>query len=238
MTQTGQLLTTKYQWSDLILNSNSLHQLNELSQCTDKNERCLALFFGPPGTGKSLAAALLGKRLQREVYHVSLSQIESKYIGETEKNLELLFRDAERMSWILFFDEADALFGKRTDVKHAHDKYANQEVSYLLQRITDYDGIAILATNFRNNIDDAFIRRLRFVIEFPIPGPRERLQLWKKGLTTYNLAFNSADLNPIAKTFDLSGSAIMQVTQRISEQAASDGRSLTIEKIRSTLAKN
>lgn len=238
MIPTAQLLTTSYDWSALVLNTSSSQLLNELADRGKSNQRGVALFHGPSGTGKSLAAALLGKRLNRDVYSVDLSQLVSKYIGETEKNLEQLFKNAETKRWILFFDEADTLFGKRTDVKDAHDRYANQEVAYLLQRIATYDGIAILATNMRNNIDDAFIRRLHFVVEFPIPAPPERLRIWKQGLTTYNLPFNSADLNQIAQNFDLSGAAIMQVTQKISEQTGSDGRSLTADRIRSTLATN
>src|ERR1044071_9620636 len=116
-----------------------------------------ALFYGPSGTGKTLTATLLGKQFDRDVYRVDLSQVVSKYIGETEKNLEKIFTRAENRNWILFFDEADALFGKRSNVQSAHDKYANQEVSYLLQRVEDYNGLLILASNFKNNIDEAFL---------------------------------------------------------------------------------
>jgi SpoVK/Ycf46/Vps4 family AAA+-type ATPase len=130
-----------------------------------------ALFHGPPGTGKTLTAALVGKEFDIPVYRIDLSMVVSKYIGETEKNLELLFDRAEKKGWILFFDEADALFGKRTDVKDAHDRFTNQEVSYLLQRIEDYNGLVILATNMKSNIDEAFIRRLHLVIHFPLPSP-------------------------------------------------------------------
>ena len=235
MIQTAQLLTTSHEWSDLVLNNSSSQLLNELAECTKTKKACHVLFHGPRGTGKSLAAALLGKRLHREVYTIDLSQVTSKYIGETEKNLEQLFKNAESKNWILFFDEADALFGKRTDVKDSHDRYSNQEISYLLQRIADYDGIAILATNMKDNIDDAFIRRLQYVISFPIPEPPERLRLWKQGLSTYNLPFNSADLNRIAETFDVSGSAIMKVAQRVSNQADNDKKALTMDKIRASL---
>jgi hypothetical protein len=138
------------------------------------------LFYGPPGTGKTFTAMLLGKDVQREVYKIDLSMIVSKYIGETEKNLEQLFSRAKDKNWILFFDEADALFGKRTNVRDAHDKYANQEVSYLLQRIEDYDGLVILATNMKNNIDDAFCRRFNSVLHFPFPEADHRYILWIK----------------------------------------------------------
>jgi SpoVK/Ycf46/Vps4 family AAA+-type ATPase len=124
------------------------------------------LFYGPPGTGKSLAAAVIGKETGTPVYRVNLPGIVSKYIGETEKNLELLFKKAAAEKAVLFFDEADALFGKRSGVKDAHDRYANQEVSYLLQQIEDHNGLVILASNMKANIDPAFIRRLRYVVKF------------------------------------------------------------------------
>jgi hypothetical protein len=138
------------------------------------------LFCGPPGTGKTLTAGVLGNETKKDVYKIDLSMVVSKYIGETEKNLELLFARAEDKDWILFFDEADAIFGKRTSVRDAHDKYANQEVSYLLQRIEDYNGLVILATNMKNNIDDAFIRRFNDIVKFTIPNEEERKEIWQK----------------------------------------------------------
>ena len=131
-----------------------------------KNKRIL--FIGAPGTGKKTFASLIGQQSGKEVYRVDLSIVVSKYIGETEKNLKKIFDEAENKNWILFFDEADALFGKRTNVRDAHDKYANQEVAYLLQRIENYDGLVILATNMKNNIDDAFTRRFHAIIHFPL----------------------------------------------------------------------
>ena len=139
-----------------------------------KGKGVIFLFYGPPGTGKTLTAGLLGNELEIDVYKVDISMVVSKYIGETEKNLELLFARAADKGWILFFDEADALFGKRTGVRDAHDKYANQEVSFLLQRIEDFNGLIILATNMKNNIDDAFIRRFNSIIRFPLPNAEER----------------------------------------------------------------
>lgn len=126
----------------------------------------MVLFSGPTGTGKTLAATVIANELKRPIYKVNLSMVVSKYIGETEKNLEQLFTEAETKNWILFFDEADALFGKRTGVKDAHDKYANIEVSYLLQKIEDHNGLIILATNMKNNIDEAFLRRFRYIVDF------------------------------------------------------------------------
>lgn len=142
-----------------------------------------ALFYGPSGTGKTFTAEILGNELKRDVYKIDLSMVVSKYIGETEKNLELLFSRAEDSGWILFFDEADALFGKRTSVRDAHDKYANQEVSYLLQRIEEYNGLVILATNMKNNIDDAFARRIKTLIKFSIPDEELRARIWRQSFT-------------------------------------------------------
>ncbi|HXB07698.1 MAG TPA: AAA family ATPase, partial [Puia sp.] len=142
-----------------------------------KGYRCL--FHGPSGTGKTFATCILGKETGKQVYRVDLSLVVSKFIGETEKNLELVFARAENKDWILFFDEADALFGKRTNIRDAHDKYANQEVSYLLQRIEEYEGLVILATNMKNNIDDAFLRRFDSDLKFSMPNVEERKKIWE-----------------------------------------------------------
>lgn len=144
-----------------------------------------ALFYGPPGTGKTLCATILGQWAERPVYRVDLSQIVSKYIGETEKNLARLFDQAEHRNWILFFDEADALFGKRTATTDAKDRYANQEVAYLLQRIEDYNGLIILASNLKGNIDEAFARRFQSMIYFPLPNQDQRFQIWKNTLDQF-----------------------------------------------------
>lgn len=197
------------------------------------------LFYGPPGTGKTFTAMILAKDVDREVFKIDLSMIVSKYIGETEKNLEQLFSRAKDKNWILFFDEADALFGKRTNVRDAHDKYANQEVSYLLQRIEDYDGLVILATNMKNNIDDAFCRRFNSVLHFPFPEADQRYILWIKSffpkarITGTQLKIDSKDkedfvfgdrpgsdaiikIDEIAETvkkYELSGGSISNVVQ-------------------------
>ena len=138
-----------------------------------------ALFSGPPGTGKTMAAEVIAHELGVDLYKIDLSQIISKYIGETEKNLDRVFSAAERGNAILFFDEADALFGKRSEVKDSHDRYANVEISYLLQKMEQYDGIAVLGTNMRQYLDGAFLRRLRAIIEFPFPDAALRRGIWR-----------------------------------------------------------
>jgi len=184
------------------------------------------LFYGPPGTGKTFTAQILGNDVNLEVYKIDLSMVVSKYIGETEKNLELLFARAEDKGWILFFDEADALFGKRSNVRDAHDKYANQEVSYLLQRIEDYNGLVILATNMKNNIDDAFIRRFNSVLKFPFPDARQRSMIWNKiispniickeklgGAADEEAIEVDVNLGEAVKKYELSGGNIVNVVQ-------------------------
>jgi SpoVK/Ycf46/Vps4 family AAA+-type ATPase len=138
------------------------------------------LFSGPSGTGKTMAAEIIAKDARLDLYKIDLSSVVSKYIGETEKNLNKIFNEAETSNAILFFDEADALFGKRSEVKDAHDRYANIEIGYLLQKMEEYEGIVILATNLNGNIDDAFLRRMQFVIEFPFPDEKLRLQIWNR----------------------------------------------------------
>ncbi len=175
------------------------------------------LFYGPPGTGKTITAKVLGKETGKTVYKIDLSMVVSKYIGETEKNLELLFARAEDKDWILFFDEADSLFGKRTNVKDAHDKYANQEVSYLLQRLEDYNGLVILATNMKNNIDEAFTRRFNSILKFSFPDATQRVLIWRK-LLPRNSVFRSrlmpdesVNIFESVKKYELSGGNIINI---------------------------
>lgn len=188
------LLQTDLTWNDLVIDKELQQQIQDIVDWLQFNDQLMdewgmkarlkkgyrTLFYGPPGTGKTFTAGLLGKYTERRVYKIDLSMVVSKYIGETEKNLELLFARAEDKGWILFFDEADALFGKRTNVRDAHDKYANQEVSYLLQRIENYNGLIILATNMKNNIDDAFIRRFNSILKFSFPDASQRALIWRK----------------------------------------------------------
>lgn len=233
-------------FNDLVIPEELKEQINELKSWLDFNDELMnkykmknrlkkgyrTLFYGPPGTGKTFTAQILGNDLSKEVYKIDLSMVVSKYIGETEKNLELLFARAEDKGWILFFDEADALFGKRTNVRDAHDKYANQEVSYLLQRIEDYNGLVILATNMKNNIDDAFIRRFNSILKFPFPDQSQRALIWKKSLPTTALfrkkviAGDSSaiteepvDIPETVKKYELTGGNIINIVHYASIKA-------------------
>jgi len=229
----AQLITTELDWQDLVLNSKTLNQIQEIEEWL-KHEHTLmhdwgmknrlkpgyrVMFFGPPGTGKTLTASLLGKYTNKDVYRIDLSLVTSKYIGETEKNLSSLFDKAQNKDWILFFDEADAIFGKRTNVRDAHDKYANQEVSYLLQRIESHPGLVILASNFKSNIDTAFTRRFQSIIEFPMPVAAERLVLWEKNIPPKAGLAKGLDLNTFAKKYELTGANIVNVIQFASLKA-------------------
>ncbi len=229
----AQHLSTQMEWDDLVLDERIVHQIRELENWIRHNDTLLyewgmvkklkpgykALFYGPPGTGKTLTATLLGKYTGREVFRIDLSTVVSKYIGETEKNLASLFDKAEHKDWILFFDEADAIFGKRTGVRDAHDKYANQEVSYLLQRIETYSGLTILATNFKNNIDEAFVRRFNSLIYFPPPNHKQRLLLWEKAFPTAIKLKDDVDLNSVAMEYELTGSHILNIVQYVCLEA-------------------
>ena len=179
-----------------------------------------ALFYGPPGTGKTMAASLIGKTIDHPVFRVDLSLVVSKYIGETEKNLGRLFDEAEHKKWILFFDEADALFGKRTQTKGANDRYANQEVAYLLQRIEDFSGLVILATNIQTNIDEAFSRRFQSMIHFPKPQKTQRKLLWEN-LIGQNFDLDSdINLNQLAEDYEISGGEMINVLRYCALEAA------------------
>lgn len=178
------------------------------------------LFYGPPGTGKTMTAAMLGQEAGLDVYQVDLSAVVSKYIGETEKNLANVFNMAENKQWILFFDEADALFGKRTQTQSSNDQYANQQVSYLLQRIEDFNGTVVLATNFKDNIDTAFLRRFQSIVFFPKPRTEHRLALWQKYFSPFEI---EADLEAIAHEFELTGGSIINVLRYCSIAAQRRG---------------
>lgn len=221
-------ITTELQWSDIVLDYRVATELDEINTWIFEGNAIMqrwglskfmkagyrALFYGPPGTGKTLAATLLGKKNNMDVYRVDLSMIVSKYIGETEKNLAKVFDMAENRNWILFFDEADALFGKRTSTNTSNDRHANQEIAYLLQRIEDFPGMIILATNLKSNIDEAFSRRFQSVIYFPMPTEELRRELWQNMLPKEWLGNNAEQLLNIAAETELSGGSIINVVRR------------------------
>ncbi len=216
---------TEMDWNDLVLEPHIKEEIQEirtwllhghtLMQDTMLRKKIKpgyrGLFYGPPGTGKTLTACLLGKSTGREVYRIDLSMIVSKYIGETEKNLAQVFDQAEHKNWILFFDEADALFGKRTATSSSNDRYANQEVAYLLQRVEDFPGTVLLASNLKSNIDEAFVRRFQSMVHFPMPGHEERLRLWQNAFHHNPSIACTIDFSAIADQYALSGGSIINV---------------------------
>ena len=229
----------KYTWPDIILPHDQLLILRELVQTIRLRPRVLddwgvghklvpssgvtALFAGPPGTGKTMAAEVIARELRQDLYKIDLSGVISKYIGETEKNLESIFVEAINSNAILFFDEADAIFGKRSEVRDAHDRYANIEVSYLLQRMEAYDGITILATNLRANLDDAFARRLQFAVDFPFPQMVDRLRIWQTLFPPDVPRAGDLDLELLARRFELAGGNIRNIIVSAAYLAADDG---------------
>lgn len=215
-------LTTLMEWEDLVLCQNTVDQLDQFRLWMKHHPALLhdlemekrvapgykALFYGPSGTGKTLTASLLGKEFGKPVYRIDLSQIVSKYIGETEKNLEKVFIRAENKNWILFFDEGDSLFGKRSNTNSAQDRFANQGVSYLLQRIENFNGVVILASNYKSNIDPAFIRRFNNIVAFTKPDGEERLKLWERSKPDA-LRVEKGIIPRIANRYELTGAQIV-----------------------------
>jgi SpoVK/Ycf46/Vps4 family AAA+-type ATPase len=187
-----------------------------------------ALFAGESGTGKTMAAEVIANELKLDLYRIDLSAVVNKYIGETEKNLRKLFDAAEDSGAILFFDEADALFGKRSEVKDSHDRYANIEVNYLLQRMESYRGLAILATNQKNYLDKAFVRRLRFIVNFPFPGIKERIKIWKKVFPPETELDKKLDFSRLAK-HNLTGGSIHNIALNAAFLAAREGSAVTMQ---------
>lgn len=223
----AQRITTELEWNDLVLQQKTMDEIREVETWLKYNEQLLdswqlrnkikpgyrILFHGPSGTGKTMSACLLGKYTNRDVFRIDLSMVISKYIGETEKNLSKLFDKAQNKDWILFFDEADSLFGKRTNVRDAHDKYANQEVSYLLQRIEGHAGLVILASNMKTNIDAAFSRRFNAFVEFEKPGVNERTRLWDNYIPKSIELDARINRKEIAQNYELNGAEIVNVIQ-------------------------
>ena len=231
-------ITPAANWDQLVLPPDSADQLREVLDRTRhrslvleewglarggaRGEGVTALFAGPSGTGKTMAAEVLANELGLHLYAVDLATVVDKYVGETEKNLDRIFGEAERVNGILFFDEADALFGKRSDVRDAHDRYANVEVAYLLQRMETFSGIAVLATNLRSNIDDAFLRRLDVIVDFPAPPPELRFRLWSSFARSLPLA-DELDLEFCARAFEFTGGNIRNVVMGAAYLAAAAG---------------
>lgn len=233
----AQQIQTDLDWQDLVLSSQTRSQIKDIEDWLTHGNTLLkdwgldkklpsgfrCLFHGPPGTGKNVAARLLGKTADLPVYRVNLALVISKYIGETEKNLANLFTQAKSRQAILFFDEADAVFGKRTESNTAQDRYANQEVAYLLQRIEDYDGLIILAATSKDKFDAAFIRRFQSVVAFPIPEPKERFLIWQKEIPEKVKLAADIDLQQLAEQFELSRGSIINIISHASLKALGQG---------------
>jgi SpoVK/Ycf46/Vps4 family AAA+-type ATPase len=236
-----------YQWDDIILPTDRVQQLREI--CNSVKYRSVVydqwgfdkklslgkglniLFAGPPGTGKTMAAEIIAGELALDLYKIDLSSVVSKYIGETEKNLSRIFNEAESSNAILFFDEADSLFGKRSEVRDSHDRYANIEVGYLLQRMEEYEGMVILATNFRKNMDEAFVRRMHFMVDFPFPDEPDRRQIWETVWPKETPRRPDVDLEHIARRFAITGGNIRNIALGAAFLAADNGGAVNMQHI-------
>ena len=241
----SQKIKPKYIWKDIVLPQEQMAQLREITNFVKYKhlvysdwgfDRKLSLgkglnifFTGPSGTGKTMAAEVMANELKLDLYKIDLSTVVSKYIGETEKNLSKIFQEAETSNSILFFDEADALFGKRSEVKDAHDRYANIEIGYLLQKMDEYIGIVILATNLRKNIDEAFERRMHFTLEFPFPEELDRLRIWQNIYPKETPLNENIDFNFLSRRFKMTGGNIKNVALAAAFFAANDGKIVTME---------
>jgi len=234
-----------YTWDDIVLPDDTLAQLHEICQRVARRHHVLgewgfdrklslgkgvtALFAGPSGTGKTMSAEIIAGELQLDLYKIDLSGVVSKYIGETEKNLDRIFAAAENANAILLFDEADALFGKRSEVRDSHDRYANIEISYLLQKMEEYDGTAILSTNLRHNLDESFVRRLAFTVYFPFPDEESRRRIWAGIWPEQTPLAGDVDLDDLARRFRLSGGNIKNVALAGAYLASADGGTVTMD---------
>jgi ATP-dependent 26S proteasome regulatory subunit len=237
-------IETRFTWQDIILPADQLALLGEIISTVRLRPQVLeawgvgeklvssrgvtVLFAGPPGTGKTMAAEIIAAELGLDLYKIDLSTMISKYIGETEKNLERTFSEAASSNAILFFDEADALFGKRSEVHDSHDRYANIEISYLLQRMEAYDGVTILATNLRANLDEAFTRRLQFAVDFPFPDEADRLRIWQALFPPGVPTSLDLDLPLLARRYKIAGGNIRNILVGAAYLAAADGGRVTM----------
>lgn len=244
MDDLGRKINPRHTWNDLVLPPEPLAHLRELCDAVRFRGKVLdewgfdsklslgrgisALFAGPSGTGKTMAAEVIAAELGMELIKVDLSAVISKYIGETEKNLKRVFDAAEHSQVLLLLDEADALFGKRTEVRDSHDRYANIEVNYLLQRIEEFDGVAILSTNLRKNMDEAFMRRLMYIVDFPFPTVEDRLRIWQ-GIWPPQVPLSSdIDFVTLAEQLEIAGGHIRNIALAAAFQAAAEGGMLTM----------
>lgn len=236
-----------YSWFDIVLPADKFQQLKEICNYVKYRQKVYEdwgfdkkislgkglniLFSGPSGTGKTMAAEIIAKELNLDLYKIDLSCVVSKYIGETEKNLNKIFKEAETSNAVLFFDEADALFGKRSEVKDSHDRYANIEINYLLQKMEEHEGIAILASNFRKNMDEAFTRRMHFTVDFPFPDEEYRLRIWKNIFPKETPVSEVVDFEFLAKKFKISGGNIKNIALNAAFLAAEKSREVDIKQI-------
>ena len=237
----------KYTWQDIILPADLLEQLQEMYNYIKYYHKVYGdwgfekklslgkglnvLFSGPSGTGKTMAAEIIAHELQLDLYKIDLSTIVSKYIGETEKNLSSIFKEGQASNAILFFDEADAIFGKRSEVKDAHDRYANIEIAYLLQKMEEYDGMVVLATNLRKNIDDAFSRRMHFTLDFPVPDEPDRKRIWQSIFPAAAPLDNTIDFTFMARQFQITGGNIKNIALGAAFLAAQNGNLINMKNI-------
>jgi hypothetical protein len=245
MREMAQRLLPAATWEDIVLPADVLAQLREIAAQVGyrvavyerwgfgarlaRGQGISALFSGPSGTGKTMAAEILAGHLRLDLYRIDLAGVVSKYIGETEKNLRRVFDAAEQSGAILFFDEADALFGKRSEVKDSHDRYANIEINYLLQRMEDYRGLAVLATNMKSHLDEAFLRRLRFLVDFPFPDAAHRLRIWKAVFPS-QAAVDGLDWDALAR-LEIPGGNIRNIAVNAAFLAAAAGTSIRMDHV-------
>jgi hypothetical protein len=237
-------ITPRYDWGDIVLPEDTLLHLREMCAYVEHHhvvykrwgfdrklalgKGLMALFAGESGTGKTMAADILAGALGLDLYKIDLSGVVSKYIGETEKNLSRIFNEAESSNAILFFDEADALFGKRSEVRDAHDRYANIETAYLLQKMEEYEGAVILATNLKMNLDEAFMRRMHFVVEFAMPEEDDRRRIWQNAFPPEVPLSPEVDVSFLARRFKISGGNIRNIVLSAAFLAAADGQVVTM----------
>jgi SpoVK/Ycf46/Vps4 family AAA+-type ATPase len=247
----AQKITSLYDWEDLVLHkslaehlkafrNNIAHQFTVYEKWgfgakESRGRGAVALFSGRSGTGKTMAAEVIANDLKINLYRIDLASVVSKYIGETEKNLKNIFESARGLNTLLFFDEADSLFGKRTDIHDAHDRYSNLEVNYLLQKLEEHDGPVILATNRRKNIDEAFLRRIHFIVEFPLPSEPLRQLIWQKKIPALVPKSDDLDINFLARHFEISGGDIKNATLQATFMAAEAGAPLNMDHLLAAL---